>query len=128
ANSWLVNGLDVGLVNAQLFTEFENLVGGAGADSFALVGTLTGTAAGGDGNDTFNLLGGGAAALMGGAGDDAFNVIAGGAGTAFVGGTGTDTLNYAGSPGPVTLGVAALAANGIEVVAGSGSGSDVLEG
>src|SRR5690606_41643489 len=46
ANSWLVNGLDAGLVNAQLFTEFENLVGGAGADSFALVGTLTGTAAG----------------------------------------------------------------------------------
>src|SRR5690606_11350452 len=88
ANSWLVSAQDSGLLNAQLFADFENLAGGDGADTFTFVGSLSGTAAGGSGNDVFAVLSGSAAA--------------------FDGGAGSDFLSYAGSVTPVTLSAAAL--------------------
>jgi len=107
-NTWSVTGVDTGVLNANFFTEFENLTGGDGADSFAFIGTLAGTASGGAGDDTFNVLAGSVGAVNGGANND--------------------TLSYAGSATPRTFTVAALAANSIENLIGSSSGSDVLQG
>ncbi len=92
----------------ESFTEFENLITGAGND------TLTGTSGanvlngglgndsiqggsgsdsltGGDGNDTLDGGGGGSDTALGGAGDDYIYAIFGG--DTIVGGTGIDTLD-----------------------------------
>jgi filamentous hemagglutinin family protein len=108
ANTWTVTGADAGVLNASFFTDFENLTGGDGTDTFAFLSSLSGTASGGAGDDTFNVLGGSVGAVNGGAN--------------------TDTLSYAGSATPRTLTVAALAGGGIEIVVGGSSGSDVLQG
>ncbi len=107
-NAWTVTGFDVGVLNANFFTEFEALTGGDGADTFAFIGNLTGTAAGSAGDDTFNVLTGSVGAVNGGAN--------------------TDTLSYAGSGIARALTVASLSAHGIENVVGSSSGGDVLQG
>ena len=63
ADAFTINGVHSG-----------NIMGGAGADSFTLTGAVTGSLSGGDGDDTFALNSGGSVSVnvTGGAGDDTF--------------------------------------------------------
>jgi hypothetical protein len=98
-------GTDEGDVDGSAFVAVENLVGGAGADTFNLSADLTGDAVGGNGNDTFFVNDGGSASQIDG-------------------GAGVDTQSYANRTGGVTVGVETLV--NMENLVGSGFDDTIL--
>lgn len=124
-NNWGVNGFNAGAVNAVLFSSFENLVGGAGADTFAIANAryLTGSIDGKGGLNTLdysafvggvtaNLTTGTASAVYGGVRN--IGVL--------IGGRGAD--NFTGSTGDDLL----IGNAGNDVLNGGAGGNDVLVG
>lgn len=130
-------------IGTDSFSGFENIIGGAGDDTFVgdagnntiiggagrdtvsfaaqtagvSVNLATGVATGsGVGNDVLR----GIETVIGGAGDDAFVGDAGD--NAFIGGAGNDTVSYAAQTAGVTVDVAA------GVVTGAGIGTDTVSG
>src|SRR5690606_34103203 len=57
ANTWTVNVADGGSVDGFAFANIENLTGGMADDVFNLSAGVNGTMDGGAGNDTFNIVG-----------------------------------------------------------------------
>ncbi len=117
------------------FSGFATVNAGTAGDTFNIGGATDVTAAnGGSGNDTFNIGGNAALNLTGGAGDDAFNFTRDAAvltGT-IDGGTGTDTLSYAGTTSPVAVTLTGTGSTGLKSNLASGltsfKGIDVLVG
>lgn len=54
-NDWLILGPGTGVVNATEFTQFDNIVGGAGDDTFLVQADFEGGIAGGDGAGTDSI-------------------------------------------------------------------------
>jgi hypothetical protein len=138
-SSWVLSGVNSGTLNGAPFTGIDDLVGGAGGDSFQFgpSGALHGKIVGGGGSDwldysawtggvNVNLVKGTASAVTGGvsgilnvrggAGNDTFT---GGGGNIFVGGGGNNTLTdaYTGS-----------AASGRSLLIGGSGGSTLKAG
>ena len=74
-NTWTLTGANQGTVGTLNFDQFNNLVGGTGADTFDVNFAVDGGISGGDGGDTFNL-GAGTPSVSGGNGTDTVNVVA----------------------------------------------------
>ena len=110
--------LDTGVVtndgfgSAEVATDFETMIGGAGNDTVL-----------GSSNDEYFNLGAGDDSLNAGAGND--TIISGAGADTFFGGAGTDTIDYSSSTGSITITVDATDTTKSNV---SGSeGSDVLK-
>ena len=167
-NIWTLTSANAGTYNdgqLLIFTNFADLVGGTGNDSFVLAGgsitninggaginTLTGDNTG----DTFNITGANAGNiaglvtgftnienLTGGSGNDSFIFIAGSSVSGnLIGGGGTDTLDYSGLAGPVSVLLTSVSGSlgtgtgsliggnfsGISILKGSASSADLLTG
>jgi len=76
-NIFDVTAADAGTLNSQIFSDVENLTGGAGADTFNLSADLSGNLSAGAGDDTVNVNDNGSAGSMdGGAGNDVVSYAA----------------------------------------------------
>ncbi len=165
-NTWTITGLDTGNVNVSFaFQGIANLVGGAAADNFVLSGgTIDGSIAGGGGTNSltgnvageyFNISGANSGSLGTAAGTDTNLVTSysgiqnltdtgGGASFAFNGGSagvvtgnGTDTLDYSGAAGAISItlstntsgsGTSLTSFSGIDALIGNGNAGDTLTG
>ena len=155
ANAWTISGTDSGALNAQTFSNVQNVQGGAGEDTFTLApeGQLAGAIGGGGGNDTLVAADGdnvwiisatdagklngqtfaGIENLRGGAGNDTFIFAGGSISGSIDGGAGVNTLDYSQQASGVTIDLRAGAASGTNGFANIGSfigssGEDTLVG
>jgi hypothetical protein len=93
SNTWLITGQNAGSVNGASFAEFENLTGGAGDDRFVFAGgTISGTIDGGGGTNTFDYSAASRPVTVDLAAASATSVGAFVGISAFLGGSGSDTL------------------------------------
>ena len=91
------------------FNSLENMVGGAGVDTFTVNGAHTGGLSGGAEADTFTITDTLTGIIMGDAGDDTITLGAGGMVMgAVIGGADGATLSYAGRTDPVSVELNAL--------------------
>ena len=152
-SAWTLNGSGAGTLGSLSFSGFEQLRGGAAADTFALGGgsvasvdggggddslvgsdagavwTLTGTGSGSAGSIGFSSIEG----IFAGSGADTFVFVGGSIAGLVSGGAGVDTLDYSGSADGETVDAAAGTASGTGGIAGfenvvMGAGDDLIRG
>ena len=90
--TFATSGINDGTVAGVTYTDFANITGGTGADTFNLNHDVTGTVNGGGGGDTINVDEALSGNVAGGAGNDTINLRADVAGTVD-GGDDDDTFN-----------------------------------
>ncbi|NJN02258.1 MAG: filamentous hemagglutinin N-terminal domain-containing protein [Leptolyngbyaceae cyanobacterium RM1_1_2] len=139
-NTWTVDGVNSGTVDATAFFSFTDLVGGSTTDTFNLsVGGSVTSLSGAAGDDIFNANGGTANVANGDSGNDVFNLNANGintlngngdddrfmvadgvtlSGTLNGGGSTNDELDFSAFLSDPNVNLATLG-SGIEVVRGS---------
>ncbi|MFV2065380.1 MAG: FG-GAP-like repeat-containing protein [Pirellulales bacterium] len=135
-NTWLITGVDSGLLNGVAFQDIENLQGGSGPDTFLFGpgGALTGSIDGGGGDDVFDFAQGGTVGgtILGAAGSDmlvgddadrTWTISGIDAGTASGIGPFVQVENLTGGAGVDTF---TLAGGQLTGQAGGGAGQDVL--
>jgi hypothetical protein len=154
SNDWDITGVDSGLLNGQIFTSIENLIGGAVADSFVLAAgaMMTGLVDGRAGNDILkggngsnswvvNALNAGMVngrsfegieKIEGGSQDDTF-VFAGGSVDSVAGGAGSDTLDFSADTAGVVIDLTSGTAKYAGAIADienvvTGTGDDIIIG